>query len=288
MTNKVQMSFPDCPNKCVDGYIYNPYKKVKTVCKYCFDKRKELVKGEPLDEKTGATLAEILHLPESFVGYSYDISTIVPQFVKKQLVSESLQNVQDKLDSLMKSISAGGTPDHSYMINLGRKAYEQNYISPLLQRAYMIGLTVAPFLTDMDVRWLKLASTGDCGSEVQSEVAKLGITYAELLNTDICVVDILAGAEHQNITTVKGLIQARALRDKSTIVFTNEWGIAIKALCSEDSDFTKNLCELVSVEYAVNDTPRPAPTPRDTQSKRQSTEIPSMSSADLNKLLGGL
>ena len=41
--NNDLVSFKDCPNNCIKGYIFDPYKHKKVICTYCEEKRKSLL-----------------------------------------------------------------------------------------------------------------------------------------------------------------------------------------------------------------------------------------------------
>ena len=116
-------SFKDCPYKCIGGILVDPYQHKKEPCPYCQEKRRDLIKYSYKDKSDGKTIEEVLHLPKSFSSVAYDIDTIVPASVKKELTKESLSEVVDELKALMSKIRCQELPTHSYLFNLGRKAY---------------------------------------------------------------------------------------------------------------------------------------------------------------------
>ena len=240
--SKNLISFKDCPNGCIDGYYVNPYTHKRVLCEYCEEKRKSVVKEDLIDESTKKSLKELLHLPDNFSGISFSIDSVLPKFALKDIKEDSLNNVKDVLTSLLNDISIGTLPSCSYLFNLGKKAYENNYIYAYLTRAYMSGLTVAPLITALDLCSLR----NQCEIGVKDEN---DLSYKDLLNSDICIVSIDAGATYRSVNAVKGFMQLRANRNKATIVFTNSWGSQIFDLCSEEDECSYNLAKLVSIEY---------------------------------------
>jgi hypothetical protein len=76
---------------------------------------------------------------------------------------------------------------------------------------------------------------------------ELGITYSDLLTKDLVVIVISAGATNTSLLAVKGLMQMRAYKELSTIIFTNYWGIVMQSFC--DDIPTYSLAKLCSIEY---------------------------------------
>lgn len=229
----MNLSFTDCPNKCVDGYYVNPYSHRREICPHCAGKRREIV-------KTGSTdIIEQLNLPRSFTGDKYDPDTIILASERKSFEEDSLTKVFEYLNTLYTDVTAGESPDTSMLFNLGKKAFEQNFIHPFMLRAYQAGLTVSPYVSEYDVRQLY--------NGVEKHMGEL--TYADLLKTDICVVGIGAGATGENIYAVKGLMEHRAHYNHSTIIFTNAWGEKIIDLCTDGEVFAKNLAFLAELKY---------------------------------------
>lgn len=237
------LSFKDCPNKCIDGYYVDPYKHKRVLCQYCSDKRVQSVKNNLMDNTLNQTLKESLNLPDSFTGINFDIDTVIPKFAVKDITEESLTKVKRVLTDLVNKASIGDIPVHSYLFNLGKKVYENNFIYAYLTRAYMSGVTVSPLVTALDL--CSLRNNEEKGLSNNDNSPK----YSDYLKTDVCIVTIDTGATFFSINAVKGLMQLRANRGKSTIIFTNIWNSQIFDLCSEKDEFSKNLAELVSIEY---------------------------------------
>lgn len=235
------VSFKDCPNRCINGYILDPYSHSKRECPYCADMRKKAVKEKLKNKTSGKTVEEILNLPKSFSGLAYDIDSVIPESAKKDLIQESYVTVINELKALAKTIKGGILPDHSYLFNLGKKVYEGNYIYYIISNAYVSGFSTSPLLSAYDIVNLRLLA------EKGLSDTELGVSYNDILKKDLVVVDIEAGATNNSILAVKGLMQLRAFRSLPTIIFTNQWGSVIQDLCDNQSSFS--LASLYSVEY---------------------------------------
>ena len=234
-------SFIDCPNKCIDGFIMNPYTHKKEICSFCQDKRKNLIKYSHKNKLDGKTMEETLRLPKSFSGVAYDIDNIIPASAKKEIEKSSFDSVLETLKDLMNLVKNKELPSYSMLFNLGKKAYEGGYIYSLLANAYISGLNVAPYLSAFDIVDLRLQA------EKGYDKSEFGVTFKDLLNKDLVVVVIEAGATSQSILSVKGLMQMRAVRELPTIIFTNSYGGLVLDLCDEIP--TYNLAKLCSIEY---------------------------------------
>ena len=249
------LSFTDCPNKCRDGYYFDPYTRRKVRCQYCEAKRKDAVK-DVIKFEDGKSLADLLNLPESYASYSdFDFDSVMPESVRRWIDLDSITRIREKLQGLFSASALGEVPDHSILFNLGARAYATNFIYSYLARSYISGMLVSPFVTARDVFLLQRQEIEGSEKDTLKDV-----TYGSLLKTDICVVHILAGSPYEYIRAVRGLMQARAHNKKSTLVFTDTWWfntgeqseVYIKAslqnLYSDDA-YSQSVAELVSVGY---------------------------------------
>lgn len=243
--NKNLITFKDCPNNCVDGYIFDPYNHKRSICPYCAEKRESFAKNGLKDKDSGKSLSEILDLPESLTGYEYNEDIVIPMFVRKHLEDDSVTEVLSELNTLMTNMAIGLLPKYSIMFNLGSKANEINFIYPYLIKGYMAGRTLLPLVNAIDICQLRLAYEGSSNS---IDIEK-SYNYKDLLERDLCLVVIDAGATRTSISAVKGLMQLRAQRLRPTIIFTNYWGWDLAVICSEDDSYSYNFAKLISVKY---------------------------------------
>lgn len=237
------MSFKDCPNGCIDGKIFDPYTHKSKICPYCAEKRRKFARGDVTDKSTGKALNELLNLPMSYTGNEFNEDLVIPEFAKKELTDESMDNVLAKLRELVTNMSIGKLPDESLIFNLGKKSNEVNFIYPYLVKGYIAGRSVLPLVNAIDICYART------GIESNYTSSDLGYTYKDLLDRDVCVIVIDAGATSTSFNAVKGVMQLRAQRLKPTIIFTNSWSYLSKDLCTERGYSCYNLATLYSVEY---------------------------------------
>ena len=279
------ISFKDCPNKCIDGKIFDPYTHKKTLCPYCADKRMRFARGDLKDSGTGKTISEMLNLPTSYTGNEYEEDLVIPQFARKELKDDSVSLVLTKMRELMTGMSIGKLPECSIMFNLGKKANEANFVYPYLIKGYVAGRTLVPLVSLPDLCQLRLQYEG---SPFSVGIHK-GYNYNDLIERDVCVIVIDAGATNVSLLAVKGLMQLRSQKLKPTILFTNSWNKYVRDLCSEDNYKCFNLATLYSVEYGktMQDNAE-AVLDEKVSSNTVGTDLNSsheMSSVDFNKLM---
>lgn len=243
--SKSFVSFKDCPNHCTDGWLYNPFgNPKKTLCKFCEKKRIEFSKGGVVDED-GKDIAEVLNIPHScYTGVNFNVESVIPEVYHKDIEKDSLQEVYDKLKDLMREITIGIIPNCSLIFNLGKKVNEMNFIYPYMVRAYQQGVSMLPLIDAKDIHRMRIFyETNIDGRE------RFVATYEELVDKDLCVVSIDAGATDITLNAVKGLMQVRARQCKPTIIFTNAWDTRVQGLCNESGENNFHLAKLYSIHY---------------------------------------
>lgn len=234
-----------CPNNCVDGWIFNPYKKQKVECEYCKAKRVESVESGDAIEK--------LKLPKNYTNGRFVPETVFPEYMSKYLDESSVNEVKAHMKGLIDDIILGVLPKYSIMYNLGAKVIEGNFLNPLVLKGYIAGLKMTPIIDTATLCHIR----NNFENNYQGEDDE--IKFEELLSADLCVVSIDAGTSTKGVLAVKGLMQLRAKREKPTIILTHLWTKDIHNLCNEDSEnFMYSLATLISVKYIkqVNSSPR--------------------------------
>ncbi len=275
------MSFKDCPNKCVNGYVIDIYHHRREKCEYCAEKRKQLARGNLKDNTSGVSYKDILCLPPSYKGVSFDVNTVIPESSKKLIEDASITVVTDTMQSLIEDISVGTLPEYSVLFNLGMKAYANGFIYSYLSKAYMQGVMVAPFLTALDI--CNYRNREEMGFNTSEDVW----TYSKLLQLEACIVSIDAGATHNSIMAVKGFMQLRSLKGYATIIFTDAWNNDIKSMCADaDNEESTNLARLVSVVYKEGYLKERRREDEKVKQTMASKNTVGMSTAEFNKLLG--
>ncbi len=178
----------------------------------------------------------------------------------------------------MTKISVGELPDHSYLFNLGIKACENNFIYPYIMRAYIEGIKVAPFVTSYDISYLR--RNEEIGYETE-----YSFTYNDLINKELCVISIDAGAQNSAILAVKGLMYLRANKGYPTIIFTNVWNRSVMAMQCEDDMKLYHLAELFSIQYTQSFLSRESKyTDNNSDTSKGSAKMTELSQEQFNKL----
>ena len=246
---KSMVAFKDCPNQCIDGFIVDPYKHKKVQCEYCEKKRKELVFQRGTTENTD--ISKLLNIDKSFIGITFDVDSVIPDYAKKVITPASLTRVNEAMEDLLAKASVGELPEYSILFNFGAKCNEMNFLYPLLTRYYLAGVSLTPLLSCIDIALLRNSVDNQfMGYEDPTE-----LTYMDLMKRDLCVINIDAGATKANIGAVKGLMQLRARQRKPTIIVTNVWGYDVKALYGDTDEYSYHIAKLYTIEnmYEYNE-----------------------------------
>ena len=235
---ELTLSFKDCPNKCKDGKIYNPYTKTSRLCSYCEEKRKNLIRGNKL-LKDGNKITDVLNLNLSVTGNSYNFDLVLPEFARDLLVKPSIDILSSEMSALINKSNLGDLPTESKLFNLGSKVFWEYFINPLLLNYYREGRSVAPLSFPTDI----------IDKRNRFELGIDSADYNVLIDSDICVVLIDAGVSTTGLSAVKGLMQIRGYKSKSTIILTNHWSRNLEFLYHTESLSSYSLARLYSVEY---------------------------------------
>jgi hypothetical protein len=236
-------SFKDCPNRCVDGYYVDPYKHKRVKCDYCAKMRKQLVNEQiSVDSQS---IEEILKLPFTLSDCeNYDINVTIPEFSRNKMIAESVDKVSEILQGLINSVSVGDVSDYSMLFNLGSLCHEENFVYSYLTRAYIAGLSVSPYYSSHDIIQLRNKSESSVPNEDSNK-------FNELLDTDICVILVETGASYDALQASMGVVQLRAFKNKSTIIFTKvspRSGKFNSFICDEENK-CKNILTYYTVEF---------------------------------------
>ena len=259
MQGRNRVSFAECPNKCINGILYNPYSRVSQPCPYCEEKRKEeLAKYESnTDEKS---IYEILKIQPSLSGDLFSMEMLIPEVATKYLTKESLSEVEDTLSKMLSDITIGEYPDYSILFNFGKTCDASIFYVPFMTKAYRNGLKVAPLLDVLTLSELRI-NFEKFGNTLESST-EWGASLKDYLEADICIVTIDAGATPLGVGGVKGLMQLRALKGKPTYIFTNLWGKSIYEIHLKEPQYCCHVANLVEVIYQgiSSDDTKSAPT----------------------------
>ena len=282
-SNSALKSFKDCPNRCVDGFVVDPYTHKRSVCPYCEAKRKEVVRNSLVDENNNKNIEQMLnlHILTSMSGYTFNPDIIIPEFAMKYLQQDSVNNVISIMKSLVEKVSNGILPDHSMLFNLGTKSCPNNFVYPYLINAYIAGLSVVPFLNVVDLQNLRKGYTWkEINGKDEKDIEFYDITFNDVLRRDIFVVKLDAGCTKNDINFVKGLMQLRADFGKATIIFTEVYNYDLNLLKAEDNAEFLHLATTYEVQYNERGKKEEA------KYLSSSTSPASVTGTEFNKLFG--
>ncbi len=210
VSTKEVVSFKDCPNHCVSGYLFDPYSHKKTLCPYCDELRRKQIQGA-VDVEDNKDIYTKLNIRKSYTGSFLSLDNVIPKESQGYLVETSLKAVWTELEGLGVKLTAAELPEHSLLFNLGFQAYCENAIYPLLLKAYRSGLSTLPLLTGYMINKAKKEFTMD-------KTPTTLCTYDEIVTYDVCIIHMESGCDY---TEIKGVMQQRALIGKPTILFNN-------------------------------------------------------------------
>lgn len=210
------LRFKEC-NLCIDGMIFNPYKREETECKYCSDKRKRLDK---LNTENAAearkALKEDLNLPDSLGAGTYnpdDIFLKVEQ--NKSLDPSYVYSFTQELVTVEKTIRNGCSLEHSYLFCFNTPhVYLNDYITTLMTGAYSAGISTSPYTRLKDIVAMNSS---------YMEKGYMSDRYKKLFEADLLVVSIGACYDKNALEVLKELMEERANNKKPTIIFASNW-----------------------------------------------------------------
>lgn len=238
---KLMLSFPDCPYGCVDGKLFNTGLRILEDCPYCKEKREQLVMSAETNEsnETDIDLYTELNIPEYFRGIGYSEESLMPNL--SNMDKESVDSVIDFLTEIYNRLNIKQVLSYSVLVNMGAKGNVFSFVYPYMLRAYKNGMTVTPFISNFDI--------ADGVNKLESGVDN---KYLDWLNSDISIVVVQSGITQGGVALVRGYMQERAKRGKSTIIFTN--AVVSKyiynTLCIGKEDATcLYLAKYISVSY---------------------------------------
>lgn len=234
----------DCPYHCTRGIIFHPRQHRESVCPHCSQLRKDVVYSS--ETLTGKETAEsVLGLQERVVGKAeYSFDSLFRESLEK-FESTSLSQVRAELDGLVSSLSLGDLPKHSMLFNLGSRVFEENFTNPILIRAYLAGLKVAPLLSVHTIAQLRRnVESQDYATDDSIE------KYNSYLEADLCVIVLDEGITKSGIDLVEGFVYARGRGRKPTVLLTHSSVRDIMYnFATDDSFYDYCVPKLVSIKY---------------------------------------
>ena len=233
----------DCPYHCTKGILYHPRLHTESVCPYCSKLRQDNVYASKISSST-ESVEKLLGIQERVVGKAeYSFDTIFRGGIDK-MEPTSLSEVRGELDKLVSDLSLGELPSYSILFNLGPRVFEDNFVNPILIRAYLAGINVAPLLTVHSIASLR--RNVESVEYVDEDAVK---KYDEYINADLCVVVLDEGITRSGLDLVKGFVYARGRLRKATVLLTHSTlGDIFYAFASEE-DYDYCVPKLVRVRF---------------------------------------
>lgn len=248
----------DCPYRCSKGILFHPRSHQESVCPHCSKLRKDVVYSTDIS-KDKESVETLLGLQERVVGKAeYSFEALFREGLDK-FESASLNSVKSDLDKLVSDLSLGDLPKYSMLFNLGSRVFEENFTNPLLVRAYLAGLKVAPLLTVHTIAKLRRSvESQDYATEDLME------KYTMFLEADICVVVLDEGITKSGIDLVQGFVYARGRDRKPTVLLTHSSVSDILYNFATDGDyFDYSVPKLIQVKYKKKSDGAPQGLPND-------------------------
>lgn len=235
----VKNHFDDCPYNCnAKGLLLDTMTGNMVDCPHCSKLKKEmLAKGEAVEEETDTRLplADMLGIKSKYLSKNFIFDAIIPEDEALFLEEDSIEYVKEEAEDLYKILSLGELPTCSYCFGLSIKGRVDKFAYPMLAIAYLKGLSVGKFITCSEMSRLQLK-----GDDL----------IDEFYNVDLLMVMIGEGSTKGEISSAKGIMQARALKGKPTIFLTT-WTIEACSLmlgyANEDDNLL--LAKPVFVKY---------------------------------------
>lgn len=198
----------DCPNNCnAEGKLYDRLTKTFILCPYCESVRKAELREGIVENEAGVKVdfKTQLGFRNTYLTGYYELDSIINNSERDLLDKESCEIVDEEVQRLLTTLTAGEIPEKSYCFGLARKGFVEHLAYPILSKAYEKGLSGCKFVSSRYYysQYLK-----------EKDVT-------ELYEYDLICVHIATGSSYNELMVVKGLMETRAIYGKPTIFITN-------------------------------------------------------------------
>lgn len=244
MIQKLEVYDANCPHHCTKGILFHPRTHQMVRCPHCAKLRQEAVYS--MDAQCdGGSIESKLGLQERVVGKTeYSFESIFRRGTSL-LESDSLSDVKEQLDSLISGLSLGELPKYSMLFNLGARVYEENFVNPILIRAYLGGIDTAPLQTVYSIAKMRRSAESQNYSD-DKEISD----YERCLEASLCVVVLDEGITRYGIDSVEGFVAQRGRVHKPTILLTLSTDSEILYnFATSEGDYDYSTPKLVTVRY---------------------------------------
>lgn len=195
--------------------------------------------------ENGEEVYKLLGFSENYLSYMLDPNAIISRSQLAFLDKQSVERTKAGVEELVNNLTLGIAPKHSVVIGLDRQFNADAVAVPLLLNAYKSGLSVAPFISAPDYRINLVREDNDVYTKGTAS------TFRDVyLNREVVVMVIPSGVSEQDVLEAKGLMQARAVKGKSTIFLTSRPKEHLTEVCAIDEDEATRYCALfLGVSY---------------------------------------
>lgn len=229
--------YEDCPYGCnPNGMLLDSNVGKLIPCPYCSQKKKELLKKGYVETTTDDTvpLATVLGIENEFLSTSFVYEGIVPEGEKVFIEDESLAWQESEANDLYSSLVIGELPKESVCFGISIKGKFEQFVYPMLAKAYLAGLTVGKFVSCSEFNRLAF--------DIKNPIE-------EFYNADVVFMLINDGANLADLSSAKGLMQTRALKGKPTF-FVTTWTVeACSGLLGYKDDASLSLARPIFLKY---------------------------------------
>lgn len=235
----IKNHFEDCPYGCnVNGMLLDSELGKLVPCPHCSEKKKELLDQGLVEteENSRLSVSSVLGISNDFLSRKFVYDSVIPDGEKLFLKEESLEWQKSESEELYLGLGIGQLPEVSLCFGIGVKGRIDIFAYPIIAKAYMSGLTVAPIIS---------------GSEYARMVYNMSDSIDQYIESDFVMVLVNDGCSYADVSCLKGLMQSRALKGKPTIFITT-WTIeACSGLLGFKDDASLFLAKPVFVQYMV-------------------------------------
>lgn len=229
--------FDDCPYHCNEnGMILDTNMGNLVPCPYCSKKKKELLKMGYVEseEDTQIPISEALGIKNEFLSTKFVYESVIPDGERVFLDKESLDWQKEVANELYLGLTVGDLPIESICFGVSVKGMVDRFVFPMLSKAYLSGLRVSRFVSCSE--WYRLR-------------LNLSDEIEDFIESDLVFMLLDSGFTLAEISSAKGLMQARALRGKPTIFITTWTLEACSELLGFNNEGSYFLAKPVFVKY---------------------------------------
>lgn len=234
----VKSHYEDCPYNCNSrGMLLDSSLGKLVPCPHCSKIKSEMLSQGYAEEEIcegKVPLNTLLNINSDYLSSKFVYESVVPDGERLFLEEESISWQKDMAEELYLGLSIGQLPETSQCYGISVKGALDVFTYPLLAKGYSANLSVAPCISCM---------------EYCRKAYNLEEDLDLYLDSDLVIMIINDGASLADISSAKGLMQARGLRGRPTI-FVTTWTIeACSGLLGFKDESSLFLAKPIFVQY---------------------------------------